>query len=171
MTSRRVARDALLFRLFTTSDNTPLIMGWFTSSSTQEPSPPDREKRRKCWETRDAYFACLDRVGVVKAGEEENACSEDRKRYETNCAKSWVYLWTALLVFWCSSHYVRYQIEYFNQRRAIGEAQKERLARGQWILLSVRHPFQGFYYLFTSYLRRSIESYRIWTFEPQLRTI
>ena len=66
-------------------------MGWFTSTSTQEePSLPDREKRLKCWETRDAYFACLDRVGVVKAGEEANACSGDKKQYETNCAKSWV---------------------------------------------------------------------------------
>ena len=68
-------------------------MGWFTSSSTQEePSPPDREKRRKCWETRDAYFACLDRAGVVRAGEEKDACSNDKKGYETNCAKSWVYI-------------------------------------------------------------------------------
>ena len=70
-------------------------MGWFTSTSSsaqEEPSPPDREKRQKCWETRDAYFACLDRAGVVKAGEEKNACSQDRKRYETNCAKSWVCL-------------------------------------------------------------------------------
>ena len=68
-------------------------MGWFTSSSTQEePSLPDRAKRRKCWETRDAYFACLDRAGVVKPGEEKNACSEDNKRYEANCAKSWVYI-------------------------------------------------------------------------------
>ena len=75
-------------------------MGWFTSSSTQEgPSPPNREKRRKCWETRDAYFACLDRVGVVKAGEEGNACAEDKNQYETNCAKSWVYLLIATFFF------------------------------------------------------------------------
>ena len=80
--SRRSAWTAFKFAL---------IMGWFTSSSTQEePSLPDRAKRRKCWETRDAYFTCLDRAGVVKPGEEKNACSEDKKRYETNCAKSWV---------------------------------------------------------------------------------
>jgi len=82
-----------------------------SSSTQEEPSLPNREKRRKCWETRDVYFACLDRAGVVKAGEEGNACAEDKNQYETNCAKSW--------------------IEYFNQRRVIGEAQKERLARGQ----------------------------------------
>ncbi|KAF8800491.1 hypothetical protein BYT27DRAFT_7200091 [Phlegmacium glaucopus] len=85
-------------------------MGWFSSSSTQEESSlPNRENRRKCWETRDAYFACLDRVSVVKAGEEGNVCSQEKKQYEINCAKSW--------------------IEYFNQRRIIGEAQKDRLAR------------------------------------------
>jgi len=87
-------------------------MGWFSAESSlpEESSLSNREKRRKCWETRDAYFACLDRVGVVKAGEEGvHACSKDKKQYETNCAKSW--------------------IEYFNQRRVIGEAQKERLAR------------------------------------------
>ncbi|PPQ69291.1 hypothetical protein CVT26_001609 [Gymnopilus dilepis] len=84
-------------------------MGWFSSSSKQDTSAPTREDRQKCWETRDAYFACLDRVGVVKAGEEGNACSKEKKQYEGNCAKSW--------------------IDYFNQRRVIAEAQKERLAR------------------------------------------
>jgi cytochrome c oxidase assembly factor 6 len=103
----------------------------FTSSSTQEPSPPNREKRRKCWETRDAYFACLDLAGVVKAGEEGNACTEYKKQYETNCAKSWVYLQLSPYFFSGFDAIVCYQIEYFNQRRVIGEAQKDRLARGQ----------------------------------------
>lgn len=65
-------------------------MGWF--SNQEESSLPNREKRRKCWETRDAYFVCLDRVGVVKAGDEKDACSKEKKLYETNCAKSWVHL-------------------------------------------------------------------------------
>ncbi|KAF8963103.1 cytochrome oxidase c subunit VIb-domain-containing protein [Flammula alnicola] len=85
-------------------------MGWFSGSSNQEDSSaPNRENRQKCWETRDAYFACLDGVGVVKAGEEGKACSREKKLYEANCAKSW--------------------IDYFNQRRVIAEAQKDRLAR------------------------------------------
>ena len=66
-------------------------MGWFSSSSkTEEPGAPSREDRKKCWETRDAYFACLDSVGVVKAGGEGNACGKEKKRYEASCAKSWV---------------------------------------------------------------------------------
>ncbi|KIJ92230.1 hypothetical protein K443DRAFT_13752 [Laccaria amethystina LaAM-08-1] len=86
-------------------------MGWFSSSSkTEEPGAPSREDRKKCWETRDAYFTCLNSVGVVKAGGEGNACGKEKKRYEDSCAKSW--------------------IDYFNQRRVIADAQRERLAQG-----------------------------------------
>ncbi|KJA25082.1 hypothetical protein HYPSUDRAFT_135304 [Hypholoma sublateritium FD-334 SS-4] len=84
-------------------------MGWFSSSTKEDVSAPTRENRKRCWETRDAYFACLDSAGVVKAGEEGKACVPEKKLYEENCAKSW--------------------IDYFNQRRVIAEAQKDRLAR------------------------------------------
>jgi len=66
-------------------------MGWFSSSKKEEDNAaPTRQDRQKCWETRDAYFACLDRVGVVKAGEEGSACSKEQKEYAKNCAQSWV---------------------------------------------------------------------------------
>ncbi|KAJ8453819.1 hypothetical protein ONZ45_g19556 [Pleurotus djamor] len=68
-----------------------------------------RQDRQKCWETRDAYYACLDKVGVLKAGDEGSACKAENLEYEKNCAKSW--------------------IEYFNQRRIIAEQQKNRLAQ------------------------------------------
>ncbi|KAF8652326.1 hypothetical protein AX16_004453 [Volvariella volvacea WC 439] len=84
-------------------------MGWFSSAKKEEPSAESRQGRQKCWDKRDAYFACLDRSGVVKAGEEGDACSSEKRAYEENCAKSW--------------------IEYFNQRRVIAEAQKDRLAQ------------------------------------------
>ena len=85
-------------------------MGWFAGSEKpQEESVSTRQDRAKCWETRDAYFSCLDRAGVVKAGEEGTACAAELKSYEKNCAKSW--------------------IDYFNQRRVIAEAQKDRLAQ------------------------------------------
>ncbi|KAF8224331.1 hypothetical protein L208DRAFT_1410507 [Tricholoma matsutake] len=84
-------------------------MGWFSGSSNKESAVPLRQDRQKCWDTRDAYFSCLDRVGVVKAGEEGEACSVELRQYEKNCAKSWM--------------------EYFNQRRVIAEAQKDRLAQ------------------------------------------
>jgi len=77
-------------------------------SKPENPTLASRRERTKCWESRDAYFACLDGVGVVKAGEEGEACSALATQYEENCAKSW--------------------IEYFNQRRIIADRQKDRLA-------------------------------------------
>ncbi|PPQ65177.1 hypothetical protein CVT24_011054 [Panaeolus cyanescens] len=94
-------------------------MGWFSSSSKkEEDNAPSRENRKKCWETRDSYFACLDKAAVVKPGDEGTLCTTEKKLYEENCAKSW-----ASSLFTC-------YIEYFNQRRVIADAQKERLARG-----------------------------------------
>ncbi|TFK21481.1 hypothetical protein FA15DRAFT_623934 [Coprinopsis marcescibilis] len=85
-------------------------MGWFSSSKKpEEENTTTRQNRQQCWTARDAYFTCLDDRNVVKAGEEGNACSTEKKAYEANCAKSW--------------------IEYFNQRRVIADAQKDRLAR------------------------------------------
>ncbi|KAK0222884.1 cytochrome oxidase c subunit VIb-domain-containing protein [Armillaria nabsnona] len=88
-------------------------MWWpFTSSKPEKKEgAPLRQDRQKCYEFRDAYFACLDRAGVVKAGDEKSSgsCLTEAKNYEKSCAQSW--------------------IEYFNQRRVIAEAQKERLAQ------------------------------------------
>lgn len=69
------------------------IMGWFSWSSEtaqDKPEPPLRQNRKQCWESRDAYFACLDAKGVVKPGDEGTACADVKKPYEKNCAKSWV---------------------------------------------------------------------------------
>jgi len=85
-------------------------MGWFSSSKPEQATVVSRQERTKCWESRDAYFACLDGVGVVKAGEEGKACSAQAVQYEDNCAQSW--------------------IEYFNQRRIIADRQKDRLVSG-----------------------------------------
>jgi cytochrome c oxidase assembly factor 6 len=65
-------------------------MGWFSSTPKKGEGAPNREDRKNCWETRDAYFACLDKVGVIKAGEEGKACSKEKQLYEGNCARSWV---------------------------------------------------------------------------------
>ena len=52
--------------------------------------PPDRQDRKKCWESRDAYYSCLDASGILKPGDEGKACTEQLKGFEKNCAKSWV---------------------------------------------------------------------------------
>ncbi|KAI0328262.1 hypothetical protein GY45DRAFT_1326519 [Cubamyces sp. BRFM 1775] len=80
-------------------------MGWFSSSNSSEtPNPTSRKDRQRCWDSRDAYFACLDSANVVKPGDEGNACAESKKVYEQNCAKSW--------------------IDYFNKRRVLAEQQQ-----------------------------------------------
>ena len=66
------------------------FMGWFSSSKPEKPTVASRRERTKCWESRDAYFACLDGIGIVKAGEEGKACAVQAAQYEENCAKSWV---------------------------------------------------------------------------------
>ncbi|GFZ43252.1 hypothetical protein JCM24511_00971 [Saitozyma sp. JCM 24511] len=68
-----------------------------TSSSTNSSTPlpaeaPNREQRAACWTARDAYFACLDKNGVVQAGEEgegAKVCAGEKKGYEGACGRSW----------------------------------------------------------------------------------
>lgn len=64
-------------------------MVWWPWGKKEEPVLR-REDRQQCWDARDAYFACLDQSGVVKAGEEKGACVAQESVYAKNCAKSWV---------------------------------------------------------------------------------
>jgi len=83
------------------------MFGFGSSTSTPatpEPSAPTREQRAKCWSTRDAYFACLDKHGVIQPGDPKKAaeagageladkmgkCEAERNEYEGNCGRSWV---------------------------------------------------------------------------------
>lgn len=65
-------------------------MGWFSKDKPAAPDAANRQDRQRCWESRDAYFACLDTAKVVKAGDEGSACAATKAAYEDNCAKSWV---------------------------------------------------------------------------------
>lgn len=55
---------------------------------------PDRTERRRCWEARDAYFACLDRNSILDALKDEKAtakaCGSESVGFENNCAREWV---------------------------------------------------------------------------------
>ncbi|KAJ7641201.1 cytochrome oxidase c subunit VIb-domain-containing protein [Roridomyces roridus] len=86
-------------------------MGWwpFGNSQPEDPNPPTRQERQKCWEARDAYFSCLDGEGIVMAGTESKACSSEDNVYHKTCAQSW--------------------ITYFNQRRKLAFQQKDMLAQ------------------------------------------
>ncbi|KAI0788258.1 cytochrome oxidase c subunit VIb-domain-containing protein [Fomes fomentarius] len=87
-------------------------MGWFGTRKSETPDATSRKDRQKCWESRDAYFACLDGANVVKPGDEGgSACADVRNTYESNCAKSW--------------------IDYFNKRRVLAEQQQGVLAQAR----------------------------------------
>lgn len=56
---------------------------------------PTREQRKQCWETRDAYYACLDRNEIIQPGDGalsdvKGVCADFRKAYEASCTNSWV---------------------------------------------------------------------------------
>ncbi|GJE85633.1 COX6B domain-containing protein [Phanerochaete sordida] len=78
-------------------------MGWFGSQE-KAPDAASRSDRQKCWDSRDAYFACLDTANVIKPGDEGKACDASKGKYEKDCARSW--------------------IEYFNKRRVLAVQQQ-----------------------------------------------
>lgn len=55
---------------------------------------PDRTERKRCWEARDAYFACLDRNRILDALKDEKkaaaACGSESVGFEKDCAREWV---------------------------------------------------------------------------------
>jgi cytochrome c oxidase assembly factor 6 len=79
-------------------------MGWLWGSSGVASSTktsndgayeaPDRSKRVRCWDSRDAYFQCLDRNNILDAlkGKDaaEQVCGKETLSFEENCASSWV---------------------------------------------------------------------------------
>ncbi|KAK7193012.1 hypothetical protein DPSP01_005222 [Paraphaeosphaeria sporulosa] len=82
-------------------------MGWFSSSSSDGSGPkktadgafvaPTKSTRQKCYESRDAFFECLDRNNILdsvnsKKGRDAaaKACGPADQAFEKNCAHSWV---------------------------------------------------------------------------------
>lgn len=94
--------------LFFWSLSPPTTMGFFPNpfSSSNNPEQqraeqvrsgaraPDRTERKRCWEARDGYFACLDRNNILDALKDEKraaaACKDEAVVFERDCAKEWV---------------------------------------------------------------------------------
>lgn len=55
---------------------------------------PSRTERKKCWESRDAYFACLDRNNILDALKDDKPaakqCGGESALFERDCATEWV---------------------------------------------------------------------------------
>ncbi|GME93129.1 hypothetical protein B5S28_g870 [[Candida] boidinii] len=69
-------------------------MGFFSSSETKE--APNRSKREQCWESRDIYFACLDKIQVSNPFQPDNVtkinknCYKEDQKFQKDCVASWV---------------------------------------------------------------------------------
>ncbi|KAH3668194.1 hypothetical protein OGAPHI_001948 [Ogataea philodendri] len=69
-------------------------MGLFSKETVKE--PPNRSKREKCWESRDIYFRCLDRIEVenpfdkTKQDKIKKNCSSEDAQFSKDCVTSWV---------------------------------------------------------------------------------
>lgn len=90
-------------------------MGWFSKEKKEEYHPNNRSSRKQCWEARDEYFQCLDKIGVVNALDPkqqptvEKHCSKQDQRFDDNCATSW--------------------IKYFKEKRVIDFKREETIKR------------------------------------------
>lgn len=55
---------------------------------------PDKEHRQECWNARDQYWACVDKVAPTfssTSGQPEpKECLKLRKLFETSCPGQWV---------------------------------------------------------------------------------
>lgn len=84
-------------------------MGWFGRTNSNDsglaaPEPskdggyvaPDRSARARCWESRDIFFVCLDKNGIIDSVKEDEkakqVCAPELKEFEKSCASSWVRL-------------------------------------------------------------------------------
>lgn len=78
--------------LFGTS--TPTASPALATSADGNYAPMKREERTKCWQARDAYFACLDRNNILDSIRDSEAatksCPKEEQAYEHDCATSWV---------------------------------------------------------------------------------
>ncbi|KAF7321875.1 hypothetical protein MKEN_00709500 [Mycena kentingensis (nom. inval.)] len=105
-------------------------MSWwwpFGSSKSEDTDVLTRHDRKVCWEARDAYYACLDGLNVIRAGTEGDACKAQVRLYEKSCAQSW--------------------IKYFNERRRLSFAQKDMLAQAEMQNATARKKVRKSHYL------------------------
>ncbi|KAG0680079.1 hypothetical protein C6P41_000347 [Kluyveromyces marxianus] len=73
-------------------------MGWFSKQKEMDDptKAPSRSSRKQCWESRDLFFACLDKIDVVNALDPKHqkviksTCSSEEAKFEHDCATSWI---------------------------------------------------------------------------------
>ena len=115
------------------------LLSWSSGPSSEEEkraaavrngaAVPTRAERKKCWDSRDIYFGCLDKhsiIDVTKAEGEaaaKKACGAENALIERDCAAQWV----------CSLHDTLYtgtngQVAHFKKYRVANYQKEQRLA-------------------------------------------
>lgn len=57
--------------------------------------PPNKTKRKICWDSRDRFFECLTNIQVdnsldpKQAEKVESQCGQQRAEFQNNCVASW----------------------------------------------------------------------------------
>lgn len=78
---------------------------------------PDRTERKRCWEARDGYFACLDRAGVLDAIKDDaaaaKACRAEGAQFERDCAAEWV------------TYFKKWRVADYNKKQRLAQLQAE----------------------------------------------
>ncbi|KAM7185135.1 oxidoreductase-like protein [Rhypophila sp. PSN 637] len=102
------------------------ILGLFTSSSEEEKRAaeirkgtvaPTRAERQRCWESRDLYFACLDKHDIIDALKEDKKaskeCNAESTKFEENCAEKWV------------TYFKQWRVQDIQKRRRLAELEAQ----------------------------------------------
>lgn len=69
-------------------------MGFFTKKDTPT-VPPNKSKRRECWDARDKFFECLTKNNIDNSldpnvkDQVESQCGSLRATFENRCVESW----------------------------------------------------------------------------------
>lgn len=98
---------------FTSATPTMGLFGFFPSEEEKRARKvragavtPTRAERQRCWEARDAYFACLDANNIVDALKEDKkaarACPDETAEFKRDCAAQWVSFWSPLYSSSCA---------------------------------------------------------------------
>jgi len=104
------------------------VLDYFTASSPDDKRreevrtgavAPDRSERKRCWEARDKYFACLDRHDVIdpvtgegKAVADKNCAAEDAV-FGQDCATAWV------------AYFKKFRVAEYQKKKTLERLQRE----------------------------------------------
>ncbi|KAJ5582271.1 hypothetical protein N7535_000891 [Penicillium sp. DV-2018c] len=106
-------------------------MGWLPWSSGDSKDTasdggriaPDRTSRARCWEGRDAFFACLDKNDILDGIKEDQKarqkCAKEVAEFEAACSQSWV------------KYFKEKRVMEYNRDKTIERIQKEDAAKVQ----------------------------------------